>query len=537
MTIRVKANFVLATDAPATGLTLADIDLYLTRVHKTTLAETVIWDGTQNPTAEIDNVGAYHRAYTGEDLNTYDYDASAVYTGITSLKANTVQGGISNDIPGIWDRILTGATHNIANSAGRILRQVQEGGYQDSAIWIDTVNGTPGGDGTIVDPVDGITPALAKAVSLGFRRLEYFTGSSDTLVAAVDGYRIQGFGYSLALGGQSISGTKIHSASITGVCTAANPPEFRKCSFGNTTLPSCTIRAGSFGGTLTLSGAGNYFLDKCFSAVAGISAPIFDFLATTGSTNLNMRHYSGGVDLRNMGVAGTDRMSLEGYGQLILNANCVGGTIAIRGHFTVTNNSGSVALSDNARFDAVELVANIWGALTSTLTIVGSIGKFLVDNVHGAADVWSYVTRTLTTSTAQVVAGVSGSNIEVLRGDTWTISITGLGDISTARTKLWFSVKKTKRFTDAQATVQIEEGVGLAVLNGADASARAANGSLTVDDATLGNITIVLDEVETDDIEEIRNGYYDVQVLMGGNVTTLTSGEFDVPLDVTRSIT
>lgn len=261
----------------------------------------------------------------------------------------------SEIVDAAWDEILTGATHNITNSAARILRQIQEGGYENAAVWIDTVNGAPGGDGTVTDPVDDITAALVVAVAANYRRLEYVTGSSDTLVAAVDGYCIHGFGYTLALGGQSIAGSRIHNAMISGVCTGATP-EFRKCTFGNVTLPPCTIRGGAFSGVMTISGAGDYYLSKCFSAIAGTGLPTFDFGAAVGSTDLNIRHYSGGVHIHNIGRVGTDNMSLEGDGQLILNANCVGGTIAIRGHFTVTDNAGDVVtLSDDARYDIQQI--------------------------------------------------------------------------------------------------------------------------------------------------------------------------------------
>jgi len=50
--------FSLIGGAPAVGLALADIDLYLTRQHVTTGVDAVVWDGTQHPTEEIDNVGA-----------------------------------------------------------------------------------------------------------------------------------------------------------------------------------------------------------------------------------------------------------------------------------------------------------------------------------------------------------------------------------------------------------------------------------------------------------------------------------------------
>ena len=55
----VLAWFTKSTgDLPGTGLTLADIDVTLTAIHRTTGAETAIWN-TENPAFEVDNVGAY----------------------------------------------------------------------------------------------------------------------------------------------------------------------------------------------------------------------------------------------------------------------------------------------------------------------------------------------------------------------------------------------------------------------------------------------------------------------------------------------
>jgi len=83
---------------PATGLTLSEIDLYLTRQDRATGVDTVIWDGTQNPTSEMDNVGIYIRIYTGADLDLYNYFLSAHYTGLTSLDQAWVTGGIGADL-------------------------------------------------------------------------------------------------------------------------------------------------------------------------------------------------------------------------------------------------------------------------------------------------------------------------------------------------------------------------------------------------------------------------------------------------------
>jgi len=160
----------------------------------------------------------------------------------------------------------------------------------------------------------------------------------------------------------------------------------------------------------------------------------------------------------------------------------------------------------------------------------------LQENQEGIdVDVWTYATRTLTTAAGTVDSAVSGSTITLRRGDTLSASITGIGDIS-ARTKLWFTVKVKKTDADATAIVQIEETAGMVYFNGAAASV-AANGSITVDDAVTGNITIAIEETETDDLVANRNLHYDVQMLTASGVTTMCEGRLDVVLDVTRAVT
>ena len=92
--IVVAASFTQNTGDVATGLTLSDIDLYLTRVDNSTGTAEVVWNGTQNPTVEIDNCGAYARMYTDADMDTYTYFACARYTGAVSLDTEYVTGGI-----------------------------------------------------------------------------------------------------------------------------------------------------------------------------------------------------------------------------------------------------------------------------------------------------------------------------------------------------------------------------------------------------------------------------------------------------------
>ncbi len=99
--LTVAAFFTRNTGSPATGLTLADISFYLTRQHRTTGVDRVIWDGTQNPTEEVDNVGSYIRVYSEANFDLYLYFARALYGGAVGLDSNHVVGIVSNPSP--WE--------------------------------------------------------------------------------------------------------------------------------------------------------------------------------------------------------------------------------------------------------------------------------------------------------------------------------------------------------------------------------------------------------------------------------------------------
>lgn len=190
---------------------------------------------------------------------------------------------------------------------------------------------------------------------------------------------------------------------------------------------------------------------------------------------------------------------------------------------------------------AAAAIQSIWDRLTSALTTAGSIGKLLVDNITGAiptaAQVWSYSSRTLTQSAAQVTAAVDGSDIVIRQSDRVTIALTGLGAL-TDRTKLWFTIKKTpKHDADTASILQIEETAGLLYLDGA-AYGTAAHASLTVDDAAAGDITIVIEEQATallpTDKGEMK---YDIKRLGANGPVTMTEGAARVTVHVTRSLT
>lgn len=121
--LTVAVYFTKSSGTPATGLTLTDIALYLTAHNKSTGVDTVIWDGTQNPDGEIDNIGAYTKIYSSADLSTYDYFARGTYSGGTTLDYNHVQGGTASaevsttTAQSIADQVLIRGVSNVEDTA------------------------------------------------------------------------------------------------------------------------------------------------------------------------------------------------------------------------------------------------------------------------------------------------------------------------------------------------------------------------------------------------------------------------------------
>ena len=195
------------------------------------------------------------------------------------------------------------------------------------------------------------------------------------------------------------------------------------------------------------------------------------------------------------------------------------------------------------------LAQDIWDKATSALTTPGSIGKLLVTNIDAAissiaageltaASVWAYATRTLTQTAAQIATVLAGSTIMVQRGDSLSVSLTGI-TAYTGYSKLWFTVKNHAQNNDRQSAAQIllsaptDLSDGLQVIAGQ--SATNTDGSLTADDPALGDITIALKPAAT---RLLQPGpyYYDVQALIGTTVTTLATGSLTVVADITRAI-
>lgn len=448
----------------------------------------------------------------GDDITVVCIDAAGVEWDDILFNIQTSEFQIGADlVDAIWDEVLTAAAHNVASSSGRRLRTIQEGSYEGGAVWIDTVNGAAGTtdfeNGTVENPVSNIADANTLATSLGLVKFVVLPGSTITFAAAQNNQLFTGHNWTLALGGQDVAGTMVAGATVSGIAAGTGTRQiFKNCFFNAATLIAETrlITCGIMG-TITVGEAGDYFMDRCHSGIAGTTTWIFDFGDAIGATNLNVRSYSGGIQIESMGDTGTDSMSLEGHGQLI-EGTCTSGTIAVRGHFTVSGIT-NLTLSDDARMDI---------------------------NQIQRADVRQWLGAAVTSLDAATVStAASSATITQYRGDDWLITLTALGSI-TGNTEVWFTIKRRQVDTDAQAAVILSDGTGLEIINGA--AGTAGNGTLTVDDASAGDITMTLKAVET---AKLAVGAYkfDVQWKDGaGLITTIADGAFTVIADKTLAV-
>jgi hypothetical protein len=316
------------------------------------------------------NGGAYAQkteasASSHDENGEYDVNLDATDTGALGLLKLTIQEAGATPV-WEWFVVLTANVYDSLIAGSDRLDATVNVGYVGGAVSIDTslanTNTVSYVDGTRDNPVSTIAAATTIAVALKLKKFHLFPGSSITLAQAYDDYVFDACHAIIALGGQSLNNSVFLGAMITGNDDGsnANHVQFFDCFFGSSTLGQFVFTRSYISGTITLAQTGDYYMHQCFSAVAGTGAPGLDYGAALAVSNVNMRDFSGGIEIQNMGNTGADTLSLEGRGQLILNANCNPANspvIAVRGNIApLTDNvvggfvAGGGTISQAARY-------------------------------------------------------------------------------------------------------------------------------------------------------------------------------------------
>lgn len=276
----------------------------------------------------------------------------------------------------IWEELLTSATHNIKNSAGRRMRELLEiAGYEGGFIYYDSTGGgsagsTPFENGTLDDPVNNMADLNLLLAVLPFCCINITSGSSITFAASQEHQSFIGENWTLELNNQSISGSFIHGADVSGIATGAIKPKFEDCDINGVTLPPSIFKECGYSGNFVAGAPGDYFFtNDSHSRIAGITAPTFSYNAAIGAVNFNFRGYHGGQEIKEMRTG--DNLSFDGDGQIIINADSLGGIMRIAGHQSITDAAAFIAaggfIYDDARFAMDQIVDGVIGSGGDTL--------------------------------------------------------------------------------------------------------------------------------------------------------------------------
>lgn len=372
----------------ADGLTISDIDLQYVRTAATPSAKV--------DASELTLIGDAHAANNAKEVDAtdapglyrVDWPDAAFAAGakevILTVKVATaftehLRVEIDAVAPAVWDRVLSGATHNITNSAGRRLRQLQEaGGYSNGFIYIDTVNGvnssTSFEDGVETNPVDGMANANILAAALNISRFFILPGSTITLGATQSNQDFEGVNWTLALNSQSIVGSHISGATVSGVSAGTGTTQiFNGCMMNATTHRKGTHIINSvLIATQTVGEAGDFFVASCHAGTAGTGTPIIDFGAALNASNVHVSAWEGPIEFQNMGQGtGTYGLEATGRGDMTLNANCTGGNIDVHGHLDVTDNSSGTTITQTSNYTDANVNAQVDVALDTAIPELG----------------------------------------------------------------------------------------------------------------------------------------------------------------------
>lgn len=264
----------------------------------------------------------------------------ADYNGTT--KAVTITPALTTAAPGVGDefKIISG---------GSVHAETQGGGYEGGAVWIDTIDGVAGTllyvNGTVDNPVNSIADARTLADALGMHVFHSLPGSTFTLAQAFNDFEFIGAGFTVALGGQDIGGSRFFNCAISGIGTGSVRVVFRDCLvIGATTLATASLLGCNFAADLTLSAAGIYRITEGIHGSA--TAPAIDFGAAVLNTTVHVHDWHGALTVKNMGQLGTDVLHFDSAGgKLTLDATNVGGTANLNGTFDFVDSSTGMTIN------------------------------------------------------------------------------------------------------------------------------------------------------------------------------------------------
>jgi len=336
--------FLDSTDGvtPETGLTIANTDVDLSKdggafAAKNSGGLTVDgsngwYSGTFN-TTDTATVGILKAEITVSGAlpvwDTFFVVTQSVYDALYASGSSGYSTLVATDI------VTSGA---ISTNSG----VVKSDPLYNGAIHVDSISGSSGTtentNGTERNPVAGMADALTLSASLNINTIKVAPGSSLTLSGATTGKLITGSGWTLALASQNTDNSTIVGALVSGITINTSLVVFLTCQLDTVTSGPVQANDGCYiKGIYTSAGAGPYGFDTVRTVEGGNAK--FDF-NSINNTDATFRHFSGIIDVQNMGSG--NKVEFEGQGKITLESNCTDGDFTFDGNFRIDNQSSGV---------------------------------------------------------------------------------------------------------------------------------------------------------------------------------------------------
>ena len=239
-------------------------------------------------------------------------------------------------------------TVTTATNAEAMLDTMKYCGPNGKGVWLNesaaNTNTVLGVDGTESNPVSTFAAARTIADNLGSKRYYFvdrasFTGGSDSLATTTENWEFYGLGEGNAIGLDqtgpvNVDGSYFYNMTITGAMGGTGEISIENGRVGDFHGANGHFHNTGLLDTITIGTNDDLVLANCFSEVAGNGRPGLSFGA--GNSNVSMRNYSGGIEIHD--ANSSDNISIEGRGQIVVNADCTTPAITVRGLFTLTDN-------------------------------------------------------------------------------------------------------------------------------------------------------------------------------------------------------
>lgn len=213
--------------------------------------------------------------------------------------------------------------------------------YLEHFIYVDTelaING----DGSQYAPFNNVTDAIDFAEAGNIKKLVVL--SDLTIDRQIKNFVIIGIGTPLIdCNGQNLEGSEITHCTVTGAYIGSLI--IQQSSIEGTTTLNGFFENCALSGDLVLLPGGDAFVKNCSAFVKGTTLPTFDVAGVTGTANLIITGYDGGIKIINVNRPTDDVKIIMGVGRAILDASCTDGSINIGGMVHLIDNSTGTAIT------------------------------------------------------------------------------------------------------------------------------------------------------------------------------------------------